>query len=150
MKEIENKELDINTKVTIPLLKMMNNVINELPLQFKNVIVMGGLGGCTSHEFANMNVLIEYNRPIYLISESNLAIALFRGRHKIHCRKDSHVSIIPLGNKCNNITTNGLRWNLNNQSLEFGKLVSTSNQAIEDVVDIEVSDTVLWIIDFQH
>ena len=57
--------------------------------------------------------------------------------------------LIPIGNKVNNIITKGLKWNLNNESLEFGTRISTSNKINDnnDDIIIETSECLLWTCD---
>ena len=46
-----------------------------------------------------------------------------------------------------NITTQGLKWDLTNDSLKFGELVSTSNVVLSDEVVIETSDFMMFVFD---
>lgn len=61
------------------------------------------------------------------------------------------VSLMPLCGKAT-LTTTGLRWNLNGQTLEFGKLVSSSNEFDPNfkVVTVEVDEQILFSIDFRY
>jgi thiamine pyrophosphokinase len=40
------------------------------------------------------------------------------------------VGLIPLGGRCERVTTRGFQWDLDGDALEFGKLVSTSNRIV--------------------
>jgi len=58
-------------------------------------------------------------------------------------------SLLPIGEKCTNVSTKGLRWDLNNQVLEFGGMVSSSNEFLHNVAEIETSHPLLWNFDFR-
>ena len=47
--------------------------------------------------------------------------------------------LIPLGCACDHITTTGLKWNLKDDSMTFGGLVSTSNRIVSDKVVVDLS-----------
>jgi thiamine pyrophosphokinase len=56
-----------------------------------------------------------------------------------------NIGLFPLGAKCENIKTKGLKWNLENDLnyLEFGKFTSSSNEAIDDQIHIENSSPII-------
>ncbi|KAL9647127.1 hypothetical protein ABK040_004843 [Willaertia magna] len=78
----------------------------------------------------------------------SLSYVLLPGKHLIVRNENWEKKIcalVPLGIPCRTVTTNGLKWNLKEQRLEFGGLVSTSNEMIGEEVWIENSDPLLWI-----
>ncbi|KAL5112940.1 Thiamine pyrophosphokinase 1 [Taenia crassiceps] len=54
-----------------------------------------------------------------------------------------HCGLIPIGSPVR-VTSNGLRWNLNDEILDFKNLVSTSNQTTGATVEIVSNDLLLW------
>lgn len=85
-------------------------------------------------------------------------------QHILRLIRDNHVTegvvigLLPIGGRVREITTSGLLWNLNKQSLAFGELISSSNRfddthrSEEDnasIVRIETSDDVVWTCSFR-
>eukprot|EP01132_Coremiostelium_polycephalum_P011113 gene11113-13597_t len=137
---------------TTDLQKCMDLVVEletNNALKYKHIFVAGGLGGSISHEFANFNNLFLYpNHKIILVSSSNVGWYLNpKHSHLIIGKKEAKCSVIPLGCKAETVTTNGLKWNLDKQSLNFGELISTSNLTIDPNVTIESSHPLVFIFD---
>lgn len=63
---------------------------------------------------------------------------------------DVHCSLIPLGQTAQGVTSTGLRWNLDEHTLEFGQDVSTSNVMEDDEVAITSPDPLIFVIDYFH
>jgi len=91
--------------------------------------------------------------PVMLMSSNTLSWILPPGQHQIMTGKrvsdDSHCGIIPLDGKAI-LTTSGLKWNLKQEALRFGDLVSTSNgfDLSASSVKIKTDTSVLWTMDF--
>uniref|UniRef100_A0A6B2LHG3 Thiamin pyrophosphokinase thiamin-binding domain-containing protein n=1 Tax=Arcella intermedia TaxID=1963864 RepID=A0A6B2LHG3_9EUKA len=120
-----------------------------------SIIVLGGMGGCISHTFANLNTLFLYqHRKLVLVGRKNIALLLRPGLTHVHYHKlqtdEIFCSLVPLGVQSALVTTTGLKWNLSNKELAFGGLVSTSNKIESDQVTIQTNNPILWIIDFDH
>lgn len=121
------------------------------------VIALNGTGGCLSHVFANLSSLFLFeNRKVILLGEDNIAFICWAGVTEINCRqsegKVTYCSIIPMFGVVQSITTTGLKWNLDNSTLMFGKngLISTSNEFTSDTVSIQTNVPVLFIVDLNH
>lgn len=97
------------------------------------IIAFGGLGGCLSHQFGNLNALYSRHKrrvpsfpsstrflreEIVLVGIDNLAVLVHGRCHirydatPIHVDSPNHCSLIPLSGATTNVTTAGLKWNL--------------------------------------
>jgi len=97
---------------------------------------------------------------LYLMGSTSMTWLLSKGSHKINCFNESsrnelqvkYCSLIPIGTPCT-LTTQGLKWNLNDDILAFGKLVSTSNEIDKSnntkVISITNSETIVWSMEFE-
>ncbi|KAJ6225972.1 thiamine pyrophosphokinase 1 [Anaeramoeba flamelloides] len=115
-----------------------------------NMFVMGAMGGRIDHEFANFHAALCFQQHrIFLFSDGNYTRWLHPGRHLIHINKQTEgpvCGLIPLASVCRSCSTKGLKWNVENECLEFGKLISTSNEVADNHVFIENSDPLIWTI----
>ena len=123
------------------------------------VVVYGAFGDRLDHEMASINLLFrsrQFDR-IILVGERNVAFLLRPGRHRIvpeHSMEGPTCGLIPVGGRCDSVTTSGLKWNLDGQVLEFGGLVSSSNEILVDEaghgeVLVETSHPLLWTVVLQ-
>lgn len=127
-----------------------------------SIVVLGGYGCRFDQEIAAIHALYKWAHKfqrIVVLSETNSTELLCAGwLHKIQIRGSlkagNSCGLLPLGGKVNCITTSGLVWNLNEEFLELGQRISTSNQIAEDVEEVTVvcSEDLLWTcsIDFHH
>ncbi|XP_071444078.1 thiamine pyrophosphokinase 1 [Hetaerina americana] len=106
---------------------------------------------------ANINSLFKASRlidtPVYQLSADSLTWILWPGRHEIEVcasaeegQSQKWCSLIPIGSCCSQVTTTGLKWNLDSQALEFGELVSTSNTYApgENIVSVDTNGPLIW------
>ena len=117
-----------------------------------DVVVWGALGGRMDHEMCNISYLYEwtsYFRTLTLLSDQNL-VCLLNGPGRFVIEPDLSAEgpicgVLPVGLPCERVTTKGLKWNMHNQRLAFGEMVSSSNEIVDSTVEIECSSPVLWM-----
>ncbi|KYQ91813.1 hypothetical protein DLAC_07608 [Tieghemostelium lacteum] len=121
-------------------------------VRYKNIFIAGGLGGSTSHELANLNTLYLYpTRKLILFSKHSYAWLLSELHpHIVECKSETKCSLVPLSSRVDQVTTTGLKWNLNKQSLNFGELISTSNLTINSTINITTSNPLLFLIELNQ
>lgn len=109
------------------------------------------MGNIQTMFLAKDKLLLSPNTRLYLLTENALSWLLQPGEHIISIPEQTRLfkrawcSLVPVGETCSRMTTTGLKWNLNSQSLKFGEIVSTSNTFDgSEVVTVKCTNTVLW------
>lgn len=115
-----------------------------------SVVAFGAFGGRLDQTMANLNMLYAFCRfeRFVLLCEASLAFLLPPGKNVIAPNRrleSGSCGLIPLGGRCDRVTTSGLRWDLDGSApLEFGSLVSSSNEVVGSQVVIETESPLLW------
>ncbi|XP_013109728.1 thiamin pyrophosphokinase 1 [Stomoxys calcitrans] len=120
--------------------------------KLQDIVVFHDTSGRFDQIMANVNTLFtRYDERcrIFLLGSCALSWLLKPGKHSIsipsHLVKDKRwCSLIPVGHEATNVTTSGLKWNLNNGSLRFGGMVSSSNTYSCTEVEIETNSELVW------
>ena len=125
----------------------------------QSVSIVGAFGGRLDQVFATFDCVYRWSEKwpeasFRMYSDDNIALLLSPGIHHIHFRprfEGPSCGLLPIGRACRKVTTTGLAWNLNDQPLEFGKQVSTSNAIVsstektgKNLVSVTTSDPLLW------
>jgi len=132
-----------------------------------NVYIYGAFGGRFDQEMASIQALYRWSDAfsyrLMLYSDETSAFLLPAGvmsevtlANIIENDDQSEVAkrqvgegvtcgLIPIGCRCDSVTTTGLKWNLDGDvPLEFGGLVSTSNRIVEDTVTVQSSQPLVF------
>eukprot|EP00058_Branchiostoma_floridae_P027198 XP_002612689.1 hypothetical protein BRAFLDRAFT_229265 [Branchiostoma floridae] len=135
-------------------LQLVVQRIQEQNMQVDYIVSVGAFGGRIDHVMANIHTLYEArsftSTPVILVDEVSMACLLAPGKTVLHVQTGGEgewCGLVPVGGTCQHVTTTGLKWNLNDQPLKFGELISTSNtfdQSASGLVTVETSDPLLW------
>lgn len=129
----------------------ISRIIDEKQVQMDCIIVIVETCGRLDQIIAGLNTLflVQSSVPIYLLSSNSLTwllqpTILHRIRIPESLRK-FWCSLIPIKGKCEHTTTTGLKWNLNDDVMEFGGMVSTSNTyGNADYVTVKADNYIVW------
>ncbi|XP_072034747.1 thiamine pyrophosphokinase 1-like [Amphiura filiformis] len=134
-------------------LRIVLDVLEQKKQQVDCIVALGSFGGRPDQVFANINTLYEATEvtdiPVYLVADDSLACLLRPGKHVIEVNtglEGEWCGLVPVGFRCKYVTTTGLKWNLNHQSMQFGSLISTSNTYAEGAkeVTVQTDQPLLW------
>nr|XP_026496681.1 thiamin pyrophosphokinase 1 isoform X1 [Vanessa tameamea] len=143
-------------------LKELNNYCIDNEIQMDHVIAIAQSSGRIDQILGNIQTLylvreerlLHPETKMYIMSDDSLTWILSPGDHIIDIPEESRrvkgcwCALIPVGEVCERVTTNGLKWNLDNQQLKFGRLVSTSNTFDgSEQVKIKCSHTLVWAME---
>ena len=115
----------------------------------QRVVVVGGSGGRLDHELGVASLLCaERWSPIEEIdwfSPRGWAHVV-RDRRLIHGDVGTLISLVPMGPGSAGVSTRGLKWNLDRESLEPGTTRGLSNIMIAPVADIALQSGCLLVV----
>ncbi|XP_062520262.1 thiamin pyrophosphokinase 1-like [Corticium candelabrum] len=120
-------------------------------LRFDKIVTVCSTGGRLDHMMGVIQTLFLFSSDslpsITVVAPESVTCLLHPGKHRINVGSDmlgTYCGLIPVGHPCNSVTTSGLKWNLDNQGMAFGQLISTSNCVTDDVICVETDQPLLW------
>eukprot|EP00124_Ichthyophonus_hoferi_P001450 Ihof_evm5s76 gene=Ihof_evmTU5s76 len=110
------------------------NFIDALKGNFSAIWILGALDGRFDHTIASISTLHQWQNKtdarLVLLNNNSMVMLLDKGEHIIHINNGLEgptCGLLPLAGRCESVTSTGLHWNLNNDVMEMGALVSSSN-----------------------
>ncbi len=116
---------------------------------FKNIILFGVLGDRIDHQEANITYLAHISQErsieIQIIDKSQI-LSFATYEHSLKGKIGDTVSLIPLSGEVKGVTTQGLKWELYKDTLEFGATRGVSNVFIKSKAHISVQKGILLVV----
>jgi len=114
--------------------------------KFGEVLLVGVTGNRLDHTFCNIGIVLKFFNQIKisLIAESS-CLRSYTGNVELKTLPGETISLYGISPKTR-ITSNGLKYELKNVSLPFGKRESTSNIAKKNLVKLKISSCVVFVM----
>jgi thiamine pyrophosphokinase len=111
----------------------------EAALQFElreasHLTIFAGWGGRIDHALTHALILTRYPGQVHLETETEILFALEK-ESLLDCQVHQTLSLIPLSGKVEGITTVGLKWELQDKTLD-ANFIGISNRVVRDKVEI--------------
>jgi len=103
----------------------------------KKCIIFGAIGRRSDHTLNNFSILKRYYKSLELkIIDDRYEIYFIKNNISFDYKKNKTLSFMAMP-YAKGITTNGLKYPLNNEDLEFGVREGTLNESISDKITIQ-------------
>ena len=112
----------------------------------KKLVVLGGLGKRTDHTLSNLIIAGRVNPSIEVIFDDvheHVSRVTPETPFNLKGRSGANLSILPMG-KCEGVQSSGLKWELENLSFSWNRMISQSNRCLTDDVCVTCDTGVLY------
>lgn len=122
----------------------------ELALKkgYGNIIIIGGIGSRLDHSLSNVfmlrRILAAGSKGI-IVNEHN-EIAIFKDRFELFREENVKITLLPLTERVEGVTTQGLYYPLNDATLEMGSTWGVSNEFAADRAEITIKNGLMLLI----
>ncbi len=115
----------------------LEKVLEHLLLnKFTSATIVGATGDRPDHTMANFSILMKYDKKLSLLFfDERCTVRIIRKTIRLSAAIGQQISLVPMGT-CAGITTHGLKFPLNNESLEVGVREGLSNEATQKNIEI--------------
>jgi thiamine pyrophosphokinase len=123
----------------------LNRAVEKSP---SSILIIGALGGRLDQTLGNISLLSD-SRLATLdcrLDDGVEEVFFCRDSSRVEGRRGDIVSLIPWNGAVKGISTNGLRWPLNNETLYPEKTRGISNEMLEAVAEVSIEAGLLLII----
>lgn len=115
---------------------------------YTELTIIGGIGTRIDHSLGNIFLLKKMlDRGIkgLIVNEQN-EIRLTNDKISIMREEDTKISLLPLTNVVEGITTKGLYYKLNNEDIEMGSNRGISNEFSAETAEVTIKNGILIVI----
>lgn len=103
----------------------------------QTIALFGATEGRSDHALYNLHLLQRYPGKM-IIESDHETIFVIEGEKEVKCAAGQTVSLMPLGQKVEGVTTRGLKWELKNATLD-STFMSLSNICLQESFRIKVA-----------
>lgn len=109
-----------------------------LSRKIKNIFIIGATGKRPDHNLNNLSIIKRFSRKANIkLYDKTFEMFYIKKKCEFEYKRGEVVSLIPMP-KASGIKTSGLKWQLNNATLEFGIREGALNLASDNHVTIDV------------
>jgi thiamine pyrophosphokinase len=113
-------------------------ILKAFSLNPKKVGLFAATGNRTDHTLVNLYLLTRFGLKLHIESENETIFVLNSEKtFKINTEPMQTISLLPLGPEASGVTTKGLKWELDNSTLNKNFL-SISNNCLETSFEISI------------
>ncbi|MFZ5989068.1 MAG: thiamine diphosphokinase [Bacillota bacterium] len=154
---ISGQDLDYYMKLNVEVLKFPREkdmTDTELAVSvacdrgFKDVVIIGGTGTRLDHSLSNIYLLkkmLDKGIRGRIVNEYN-EIALMSDSIKVDYEDGFNLTLLPLTERVEGITTKGLYYELRGDTLEIGSSRGVSNEFVSSIAEITITSGILLVI----
>lgn len=114
--------------------------------KYEEVILLGVTGDRLDHTICNLGIVIKFYKKIKILINSENSFLIPADKPlQLKSVKGETISLYAFSDKTR-ITSNGLKYKLNNVALPFGVKESTSNVSTSSLINLKISGGVIFII----
>ncbi|KAH7708721.1 thiamine pyrophosphokinase [Aphelenchoides avenae] len=122
--------------------------------KLSSVFVLGGISGRFDHTLGAINSLLKHRNasavPIVAVDGENIVTVLKEGTTEIELdlSKLTRVcGLVPFCQRPTKVSTTGFRWNLEDAVMEFGGLISTSNEIVANCLTVTTTAPLIFTVE---
>ncbi len=114
--------------------------------KYETVYLLGGTGNRMDHSICNLGIVLKYFSQIKIILlHGKTILNPYSENIILQTIPNETISLYAFDDKTK-ITSKGLKYPLNNSTLRFGVSESTSNVALGNKVELEISGGIIFVI----
>lgn len=123
-------------------------VYKALELGCSEICIIAGVGGRIDHSLGNIGLLhlILKNGAVGCIAADDCEIYICSSEIKLKGKIGDTISIIPFMGNAEGLYSWGLKYALNNSTIEFGKPIGVSNEMVDSLCKITISKGEVLVI----
>jgi len=124
-------------------------VEHAITLGFADIAIIGGIGGRLDHTISNIQTIAKFSSAdvkITMRDEANFITIVSNSSITIKKEENFSLSLFSFSDFCSGITTTGLYYPLENATLQNAYPLGLSNEFVNEVATIEVTQGKLLVI----